>query len=121
LTHIPLERHALEVKAAATQTALDAAKLRVKQIETERKKLEMEAETKKQQIEKYSLQQFQTKKNEEYKALAHEIEMCRDVIKKLEDQELELMEQANQYKGRSPRRRRRPKQPSKWWTRKLRT
>lgn len=95
LTHIPLERQGLETRAAASQAALDAAKLRVKQIETERKKLELEAVAKKQQIEKYSLQQFQTKKNEEYKALAHEIDTCKGAIVKLEDRELEFMEQGD--------------------------
>ena len=51
---------------------------------------------KKKLIEKYSLQQFQTKKNEEYRALANEIENCRKAIIKIEDQEIELMEQAEQ-------------------------
>jgi predicted nucleic acid-binding Zn-ribbon protein len=88
------ERIALENRAKIIQTQLDAAKQRVKQIESDRKKLELDVEAKKGQIEKYALQQFQTKKNEEYRALAHEIEMCRDAITKLEDQQLELMEQA---------------------------
>jgi uncharacterized protein len=96
LAHIPAERQQLQTKAAAAQAALDAAKQRGKQIESDRKKLELDAEAKKQLIEKYSLQQFQTKKNEEYKALAHEIEMCKEAIFKLEDQQLELMEQAEQ-------------------------
>ncbi len=85
----------LHGKASGAQAALDAAKLRTKQIETERKKLELEVEAKKLQIEKYSLQQFQTKKNEEYRALAHEIELCKEVISKLEDGQLEWMEQAD--------------------------
>jgi len=88
------ERIALENRAKIIQTQLDAAKQRVKQIESDRKKLELDVEAKKGQIAKYALQQFQTKKNEEYRALAHEIEMCRDAITKLEDQQLELMEQA---------------------------
>ena len=96
LAHIPAERQQLQTKAAAAQAALDAAKQRGKQIESDRKKLELDVDAKKQLIEKYSLQQFQTKKNEEYKALAHEIEMCKEVIFKLEDQQLELMEQAEQ-------------------------
>jgi predicted nucleic acid-binding Zn-ribbon protein len=54
----------------------------------------LEVEAKKQQIGRYSLQQFQTKKNEEYRALAHEIETCKAEISKLEDQQLDLMEQA---------------------------
>jgi len=45
-------------------------------------------------IAKYSLQQFQTRKNEEYRALQHEIESCKEDSRKIEDRELELMEQA---------------------------
>ena len=94
LAHIPREREQLQAKAASNQAGLDAAKTRGKQIESDRKKLELDVDAKKLQIEKYSLQQFQTKKNEEYRALAHEIDMCKEVIVKLEDQQLELMEQA---------------------------
>ncbi len=94
LNNIEPERQALLSKTAGSLSALDAAKHRLKQIESDRKKLELEADAKKQQIEKYSLQQFQTKKNEEYRALAHEIEMAKGVIVKLEDQQLELMEEA---------------------------
>src|SRR5262245_66548726 len=94
LANIDPERQALSSKTAASQAALDAAKQRIRQIESDRKKLELDAEAKKQAIERYSLQQFQTKKNDEYRALAHEIEMARDAIVKLEDEQLELMEQA---------------------------
>src|SRR5436189_4126781 len=94
LANIGPERQALAAKTASSQAALDAAKQRIKQIESDRKKLELDAESKKQAIERYALQQFQTKKNEEYRALAHEIEMAREAIVKLEDQQLELMEQA---------------------------
>src|SRR5881397_366109 len=79
LANIGPERQALASKTAASQAALDAAKQRIKQIESDRKKLELDAET---------------KKNDEYRALAHEIEMAREAIVKLEDQQLELMEQA---------------------------
>ena len=90
------QRQNLQAKAADTQTRLDAVKTKGKQVESERKRLELEVEAQKALIAKYSLQQFQTKKNEEYKALAHEIETCKGVISKLEDQQLELMEQAEQ-------------------------
>lgn len=95
LAHIEPERSALNARATGAQAALDAAKLKVKQIETERKKLELEVESKKQQIEKYSLQQFQTKKNDEYRALANEIENCKAQIIKLDDQQLEWMEKGD--------------------------
>jgi predicted nucleic acid-binding Zn-ribbon protein len=95
LARIPTERQELQGKLASSQSQLEAAKLKVRQLESDRKKLELDVDAKKQQIEKYSLQQFQTKKNEEYRALAHEIEGCKEVIVKLEDQQLELMEQAD--------------------------
>jgi predicted nucleic acid-binding Zn-ribbon protein len=94
LAHIDPERHTFRAKAAAAQNALETAKTRVKQLESERKTLELEVEEKKELIAKYSLQQFQTRKNEEYRALTHEIDLCKEAITKIEDRELELMEQA---------------------------
>jgi len=94
LAHIGPERESLKAKAASTQSSLEAAKLRVKQIETERKSRDLEIEGKKSQIEKYLNQQLQTRKNEEYKALTHEIEMAKEVIFKIEDAQIVLMEQA---------------------------
>jgi hypothetical protein len=93
LGHINPERETLRSRAVVTQSLLDAAKNRVKQIESERKRLELDVEAKKTQIEKYANQQLQTRKNEEYKALAHEIETCKGDIMKIEDQEIVLMEQ----------------------------
>jgi predicted nucleic acid-binding Zn-ribbon protein len=94
LAHISPERETLRARAASTQGQLDAAKNRVKQIESERKRLEIEVESKKTQIEKYANQQLQTRKNEEYRALAPDIEHCKAEITKIEDHEIELMEQA---------------------------
>ncbi|HEY5345859.1 MAG TPA: C4-type zinc ribbon domain-containing protein [Verrucomicrobiae bacterium] len=94
LAHIGPERESLKAKAASTQTALEAAKLSVKKIESERKQRDLEIEGKKAQIDKYLNQQLQTRKNEEYKALTHEIEMAKEVIFKIEDAEIVLMEQA---------------------------
>jgi predicted nucleic acid-binding Zn-ribbon protein len=93
LYHIEPERHGLKTKASGAQSALDAAKLRGKELESRRKDLDLEVQSKKQLIEKYANQQLQTRKNEEYRALAHEIEMCKEAIFKIEDQEIELMEQ----------------------------
>ena len=94
LAQIAPERENLRSRASTTQTQLDAAKSRVKHIESERKQRDLEVEAKKTQIEKYANQQLQTRKNEEYKALAHEIEMAKEAIFKIEDQEIILMEQA---------------------------
>jgi hypothetical protein len=94
LAHIEPERQMLKSRAAGAQSGLESAKHRQMQIESDRKKLELEVVAKKQQIEKYALQQFQTRKNDEYRALAHEIELCKEAIVKLEDQQLDLMENA---------------------------
>ncbi len=51
-------------------------------------------EAKKTQIARYANQQLETRKNEEYKALAHEIETCKGAINQIEDKEIGLMEQA---------------------------
>jgi predicted nucleic acid-binding Zn-ribbon protein len=93
LVHIEPERQALKAKAVAAQAGLEAAKTKVKELESQRKELELEVEAKKELIRKYANQQFQTRKNEEYRALAHEIEMCKEAIFKTEDQEIALMEQ----------------------------
>lgn len=93
LDHIGPERQALKSKSSGAQAALDSAKLKVKELESRRKDLELEVQSKKQLIEKYANQQLQTRKNEEYRALAHEIEGCKEAIFKIEDQEIALMEQ----------------------------
>ena len=94
LAHIDPQRHTMKTKAAEAQAALDQAKTKLKQLESERKNLELEVETKKQLITKYANQQLQTRKNEEYRALTHEIDTCKDEIFKIEDKEISLMEQA---------------------------
>ena len=94
LMRVEPERRDLLSKATSAQSGLESAKHRGKQIESDRKKLELDAEALKEKIEKYSIQQFQTKKNEEFKALGNEIVTCKNGITKLEDQQIELMEQA---------------------------
>lgn len=94
LATIDPQRQSLKNKTSGAQAGLERAKQRVMEIETKRKQLELEVETKKGQIEKYGHQQFQTRKNDEYQALAHEIVMAKEAITKIEDQQIELMEQA---------------------------
>jgi len=103
LAHIGPEREGLRAKAAATQSQLESLKTRAKQIEADRKRLELDVESRKQQIEKYANQQLQTRKNEEYRALAHEIDACKADITKIEDQEIELMEQAERVQQENTR------------------
>jgi predicted nucleic acid-binding Zn-ribbon protein len=94
LASLAPQRETLGTKVSATQAQLEAARTRFKQLEVQRHESEQEVEANQQQIARYSMQQYQTKKNDEYRALAHEIETCKSTIRKLEDQQLELMEQA---------------------------
>ena len=94
LDHVEPERLMHRSKLNRSTQALEAAKHLVKSLESERKRLEIEAEGKKQQADRYASQQLETRKNEEYRALANEIETCKRLINQLEDQQLDLMEQA---------------------------
>jgi len=93
LAHIEPQRQTMKTRAAAASASLESAKTKVKELESQRKDLELEVEAKKQMITKYANQQLQTRKNEEYRALANEIQTCKEAIFKIEDQEIALMEQ----------------------------
>ncbi len=67
-------------------------KTKTRQIEADRKKLDLDVQTKQVAISRYKSQQQQTRKNEEFAALNHEIEHAEKDIAALEDAELELME-----------------------------
>lgn len=94
LAQVPLERAARERQLAESAARLEKAKERLKQIEREKKALEMEAGSKRAAIERYKSQQLQTRKNEEYAALQHEIAAAEAAVVALEDRELALMEEA---------------------------
>jgi predicted nucleic acid-binding Zn-ribbon protein len=93
LAHIEPQRQTMKTRVATASASLENAKTKVKELESLRKDLELEVETKKQLISKYANQQLQTRKNEEYRALANEIQTCKEAIFKIEDQEISLMEQ----------------------------
>ncbi|MEC9081477.1 MAG: C4-type zinc ribbon domain-containing protein [Verrucomicrobiota bacterium] len=100
LESIDPEREKTKRESLASQQVLEQAKQAKMQLEVRRKDLENEVESKKEQIRKYSQQQLETKKNEEYQALTREIEHVRQSISELEDQELELMEEQDDFKAK---------------------
>lgn len=95
----PQERRALEERLDAAQKLAEAGKLRGRELEVARKKLELEAGAKRGQIAKLQTQKFSTRKNEEFAAFSHEIERYEGDVRKIEDRELELMEDAEKQKG----------------------
>jgi predicted nucleic acid-binding Zn-ribbon protein len=94
----PLQRKEFESRLAVAHQQLEAVKLKSKEIEIERKKLENEAQSRREQIAKYQTQKFQTRKNEEFQALSNEIKRFEDEVRSLEDRELDLMESAETMK-----------------------
>jgi hypothetical protein len=98
LKRAPLERKDFEAKASGTSEALEAARLRAKEIEVKRKELENEAGTRREKINKYQTQKLETKKNDEYQAITHAIESLEKEITAIEDRELELMDAAEKQK-----------------------
>jgi uncharacterized protein len=96
---LPLERAYLESQLAATEAGVDALKHKGRQVEVERKKLELDVATRNESISRLKTQQYQTRKNDEFQAISHEIERYENEISKLEDQELELMIEADKVKA----------------------
>lgn len=95
---VPLRRKSLEAQLATSASAVDALKQKARQVEIERKKLELDVGTRTESISRLKTQQYQTRKNDEFQALGHEIERYENEIRKIEDDELELMVQADKIK-----------------------
>ncbi len=96
---LPLERDHLESQLAATAAGVEALKQKARQLEMERKKLELDVGTRSESISRLKTQQYQTRKNDEFQAIGHEIERYTNEIQKLEDEELELMIEADKLKA----------------------
>jgi predicted nucleic acid-binding Zn-ribbon protein len=96
---IPLQRQNLEAQLAASVAALTALKSKGQHLEMDRKKLELDAGTRRESINRLKTQQYETRKNDEFRAMGNEIERYEKEIQAIEDQELELMDQAEKSKG----------------------
>jgi uncharacterized protein len=91
----PVEKSRLQQQFATVEARLEAARKREKEIEAEKKTLEVEIGGVEDRIARYKTQQMQTRKNEEYAALTHEIDAAKKIISGLEDKELALMEESD--------------------------
>jgi predicted nucleic acid-binding Zn-ribbon protein len=96
---LPLQRKNLEAQLAANAASLESLKHRAKQLEVDRKKLELDVGTRQSSISRLKTQQYETRKNDEFQAMGHEIERYEKEIVQLEDQELELMLQADKLRA----------------------
>ena len=96
---VPLRRSSLEAQLAASRASVEALKQRARQVEIDRKRLELDVGTRTQTISRLKTQQYQTRKNDEFRAIGHEIERYENEIRKIEDDELELMVLADKVKA----------------------
>jgi predicted nucleic acid-binding Zn-ribbon protein len=95
---VPLQRNSLEAQLAASVAGVEALKQKNRHVEMDRKKLELDVGTRAETIARLKTQQYQTRKNDEFQAIGHEIERYENEIRKIEDEELELMVQADTIK-----------------------
>lgn len=94
LQAVPNEIASKQKLISDSAARLELARTRAKAIEVEKKSLQVDAAAKRDQIARYKTQQLQTRKNEEYTALTHEIATVEKRISEIEDKELSLMEEA---------------------------
>ena len=95
---VPLRRKSLDAQLAASKSSVETLKQRSRQVEVDRKKLELDVGTRTETISRLKTQQYQTRKNDEFQAIGHEIERYENEIRKIEDDELELMVLADKAK-----------------------
>jgi len=96
---VPLRRSSLETQLAASRASVEGLKQRARQVEIDRKRLELDVGTRTETVSRLKTQQYQTRKNEEFRAIGHEIERYENEIRKIEDDELELMVLADKVKA----------------------
>lgn len=92
----PSEENQINARLQSQLTRFDQLKNAARQLESARKQLELDTAAKRTLLDRYRTQQMQTKKNDEYQALANEIQRTQAEISELEDRQLELMERQEQ-------------------------
>lgn len=91
LARIPQERLAIEKLIENETKNIETASYALKQKEVERHELDTEVKAKESAINRFRNQQLEVKKNDEYRALTHQIEQSEQEIGQLEEREIELM------------------------------
>lgn len=100
LRSVPREITAVEARIAAEKQAIEAAKAEWHGLESKKKLLETEILSAEGKVAKYRTQQLEVRKNDEYRALTHEIETTEAVIGGFEEEELKIMFQIDEAKKR---------------------
>jgi len=96
---LPLQKKSLDAQLAASMAGVEMLKQKARKVEMDRKKLELDVGTRTESISRLKTQQYQTRKNDEFQAIGHEIERYENEIRKIEDEELELMMEADKLRA----------------------
>ncbi|MGJ8672157.1 zinc ribbon domain-containing protein [Rubritalea sp.] len=99
LAKIPRDKARAEEKLSSDKQAVANAKKAAQENEVAIKNLELDIATRRNTISRLKVQQFETKKNEEYTKLGEEGIRYEEMVDELETQELELMEKADALKA----------------------
>jgi predicted nucleic acid-binding Zn-ribbon protein len=100
LKSVPREVAAVEARIAAEKQAIEAAKAEWHGLESKKKLLETEIQSAEGKVAKYKTQQLEVRKNDEYRALTHEIETTEGIIGGFEEEELKIMYLIDEAKKR---------------------
>lgn len=95
LKRIPAEKDLAKTRLASSQQAVVDAKTLLQENEVAIKTVELDVETRRNTIGRLKTQQFETRKNEEFRAIGTEIERYQEEIDNHETTELELMEKSD--------------------------
>ena len=95
LEKIPRDAAAIKGRLVEAQSALDIAREGIQKNELAVKKIDLDRKTRKNTIERLTVQQFETKKNDEFAALGAEIIRYQNMVDELDTQELEYMENSD--------------------------
>ena len=96
IKRIPMEEEDIRERLSEEREAVAEALAAYQEVEIAIKNIELDVETRRDSIAKLKVQQFQTKKNDEFQAMGVEIVRYENEVSELEDQEIELMEQAEE-------------------------
>ncbi len=92
---IPVHKERAKERLANDLDAVETAKKAIQENEIAIKNIELDIGTRKDTLTKLKVQQYETKKNDEFTALGNEIERYNEEVDNLETTELELMENAD--------------------------
>lgn len=99
LEKLPQDEARAKTRLAADEAAVKKAHEALVDCELRLKRLELDVGTRRTTIQRLKTQQFETRKNEEYQALGHEIIRYEKEVDELETRELELMEEMDGLKA----------------------